>query len=322
MKLSKLVLALAAGSTVSGVAFAQGAVTAQKNQGFKLLIPGLYGKVELRHDTLFKTDQAKDGSTPSVSVLPSIGTTLWNKAVDTSFTARYSKGTENPVLQTAEFYNETSWAWVKGEYGSIGPYAYTAFDTAKSQMLFSNIGINFTYEHTYPVAFGDLAVKAYTEPKAAILGTASADTKVEPKNKTGLENFGLEAGADSKISAKQAPAYNDSGLVVKLSPSALKALSVGAAVDVAQKWTPQYAAKGVEGNNLVTESDGYEYRLLTTSKVMASYQIQEGLKVGGEIRHNIGGFYEYAIDPAVADANNELADNQFQTRITLSADLF
>lgn len=321
MKLSRIMLALVAGSTMSGVAVAQNQLSAQKQEGFKLLVPGLYGKVELRHDTAFKTDNTK-GSTPSASVLPTIGTTLWNKAVDTSFTARYSKGTADPVLKTAEFYNETSWTWLKGEYGSFGPYAFTAFNPSTSQMLYSNIGVNFTFEHTYPVALGDVTLKAYTEPKAALLGTASEDVKVTPKNDTGRENFGLESGADTKVTAQEAPAYNDSGFSVKVAPAALKALTLGAAVDVAQKWTPRYAAKDVVGNELVTEADGYLYRAATTSKLTASYQIKEGLKLGGEVRHNVGGFFDYTIDPATAEDNKELLSSQFQTRVSLSADLF
>jgi hypothetical protein len=321
MKLSKIVLALAAGSAVSGVAAAQTAVTAKKQEGFKLLIPGLYGKVELRQDTLYNATPTRE-STPSVSVLPSIGTTLWNKAVDTSFTARYVKSTENPVLQTAEFYNETSWAWLKGEYGSIGPYAYTAFDTASSQLIQSNIGLNFTFEHSYPVAMGDVTVKAFTEPKAALLGNANPDKNVSPRNGTGKENFGLEEGADSKVPATQAPVYNDSGFSIKVAPAGLKALTLGAAVDVAQQWKPKYVATDVVGNKLKSETDGYEYRVLSTPKLMASYQLKEGLKIGGELRHNVGGFFDYTINPETAGDSGELAQNKFQSRISLSADLF
>ncbi len=321
MKLSKVMLALAAGSAVSSIAVAQAQVTGKKQEGFKLLMPGLYGNVEIRQNTTFKSDELK-GATPVMSVAPTIGTTLWNKAVDTSFTSRYAKGTEDPTLKTAEFYNETSWAWIKGDFGSIGPYAYTELDTTVGQLKASAIGMNFTYEHTYPIVAGDLKVKAFTEPKGVLLGTASGDTKLTPRNDTGVENFGLASEEDRKVTAKQAPFLNDSSFVVSFAPAAMKDFSIDLGVDLAQKWAPLYVASEVVDNKPVAEQDGYEYKALTTTKLAASYKIQKGLSLGGELRQYLGGVYGYSINPETAEDNKELGASQYESRVTLTADLF
>lgn len=321
MKLTKIIVAAAAGSLFSSFALAQAQVAGQKQQGFKLLMPGLYGKVELRHDTKFKSNEVS-GSTPTFSVMPSIGTTLWGKTVDTSFTARYVKATENPTLQTAQFYNETSWSWVKGDFGSVGPYAYTNLDTSNGQVKYSNIGLNFTLEHTYPLAAGDITVNAFTEPKGQLLVSSNPDTKVTPRNDTGRSDLALAAEGEGKVDAKQSIVLNYSGFSVKGAPATLKDLTVGLGVSIYQQWTPRYVATDVVENKIVAESDAYEYRALTISKLTASYKLKEGLSLGGELLQYNGGVYGYSIVPETADANKEFVNVPYQTRVTLTADLF
>src|SRR4051794_2181102 len=103
MKLSKGMIALIAGVAFSGGASApdQAAVSAEKQAPIKTLIPGAYDKVEVRHDVLRQMNKdTVDDDVRQVNVRPTLGLTMFNDAVDTSFTYVFKHSADNVIKKS------------------------------------------------------------------------------------------------------------------------------------------------------------------------------------------------------------------------------
>src|SRR4051812_13415513 len=113
MQFTKGALALL-GLALASVATAQdnASVSAEKTSGIKTIVPGAYGKLEVRHTTLQENLEGTDGNVnniPALSFRPTLGTTLFDGKVDTNFTWIFTKKPDVVPVARSYFYNITTW---------------------------------------------------------------------------------------------------------------------------------------------------------------------------------------------------------------------
>lgn len=325
MTLSKAFLMVAASLTVSGVASAEDqptTTTAEKQSALQTVLPGAYGNVEVRHRvrrTL--TDKEKVANdVPALQFRPTLGTTLFDGKVDTSFNWIFQKSADSIVLNKADFYNATQWDLVQGSLGHVGPYAeiYPKTDGGYDSL----VGFYGELTPTIKMDAGDIAILAYLEPVGEFMSkNQSADNKVKTVNKTGKESLSLAGDDQDEIEQRDPTLYNYAGASAKFKPAALKGFSVGGGLDFAQTWKPKYETKEVDGDER-TDVAGYESTSATVTKLTLGYALTEKLNLAGQLRQNVRGFYAGGIDEAHPDRSGNFGDVRWETRVSLVATLF
>jgi hypothetical protein len=324
MNESKLLFFAAAG-LLSSPLFGQSAMTAQKSQEPSPAKMDFYGSLEFKQAEIQYMENGQRMSTVSIlSVAPTFGLVFWEKKVDTSFSASYGSSNQADKIQTFEAYNETLVNLYKSENFAFGPYSFTDFSKTSGTWMTTDLGVNLSGDYKVPLSYGGLSLSAFTRPRGQVMSSqALEDNKKAPKNNTGVEGFGLDDPEDAKVRQRDFNYLVDNQIALKFVPSIQEKLTLALSVDVLQSWVPQYQANGFDSRgNPDTEFDAYQARMATVTRTSASYQLTEMVKVKGELRSYMGGFYGYALNAATAASNGEITSRSIESRFTVSADLF
>lgn len=321
MKISKAIFAVIAGATISGAAFGEEAVVAEKQAAIKKILPDAYGSVEVRHSTVRSMDGDKVANdVPTMSVRPTIGTSLFDGAVDTAFTFRYNKKAETTRVYKTPSYNETTWTLIGNDAAKLQLYSLTYLAGSDSYST-SDLGLNADAAKSFDIVGGSLKLSTYMNPTATMnsgKNAAGADNKVTAADKTD----GLSLTETDTTVEKESPGiWNTTGIAAKYSINAVSGLAVGTGVDFGQNWEEKLAVKEVDGD-LRETNDGYQYRSTTMSKVNVSYKLNDKTTVIGQVRGLTKGFYAEGINTDNADEVLGYGPNRFEARVSLNATLF
>ena len=332
MKLSKVMLALAATSvSLSGVAFAQAttttapaaapAVTATKQSPIKMLLPGAYASVELRHETLRKED-ANDkvvDDIPYLELLPTVGTTLFDGKVDTSFTWAFARNPGSMTVDKVDAYNVTLWKVLDGADGYIGPYAEIHQMTTDRYYNYTLGGLLGTAHHSVDIPTGALSFSGYLQPTWVFTsGRYANQNKMGVRNDTSRTTLALTAANEDKIAQRDPSILNQWGVGAKYKPALVKGLSVGLGIDFVQEWDPNYRAKDV-GTETRYDLTGYTASVQTMNRLILSYEVNDKISVVEQLRQFVGGFYDHGI--TAADKNPIELSYRWENRLALTATL-
>lgn len=321
MKVSKAIFAVIAGTAISGAAFGQEAVQAEKQAPIKKVLPDAYGSVEVRHSTVRSMDGDKVvNDVPTMSVRPTLGTTLFDGAVDTAFTFRYNKKAETTRIYKTASYNETSWTLIGNDTAKFQLYALTYLAGADSYST-SDLGFNADAAKSFDIVGGALKLSAYINPTATMnsgKNAAGAENKVTAADRTS----GLALTETETSVEKESPGiWNTTGIAAKYSIAAVSGLAVGTGVDFGQNWEEKLAIEEVD-SDLREVNDGYKYRSSTLSKVNVSYKLNDKTTLIGQVRGLTSGFYAQGINTDRKDEVLGYDANRFEARVSLNATLF
>lgn len=320
MKISKALFAVVASSTIAGAAFGQEAVQAEKQAPIKQLLPGAYGSVEVRHTTLrqMKGDKQVDDA-PTLSVRPVLGSTFFDGKLDTYFMLRYNFKPDSTRIAKSVTDNETFLTLAKNDLGAIKAYAYTVM-AGEDSFTESALGFYNDIAKSYEIVGGSLRVSGYSNPTATYKsGTQAAADKVSAEDRAG---FGLSE-EDRKVEQQDPTIGHLFGTGVRYSPAAVKGLSFGPSLDLGQLWSPKYNLEETEtGTKPVL--DGYETRLSTMTRLVASYKVTDAVTLSSQIRHIARGFYAKGVHASDTEGEKALGygKNRYEARVSLSTSLF
>jgi hypothetical protein len=322
VKISKALFAVVAGMTVAGVASAQDAATttAEKKAPIQTLLPGAYANAEIRHSTKrsITEDDKVANDIPNLQLRPSLGTTLFDGMVDTSFNWIFIKRPDQVVIDKSTMYNATQWDLVQGKLGHIGPYAeiYPQTDGGYNSLL----GFYGELTPSFPVPGGELSTLAYVQPVAEYSSKnyADANQQMTPENKTERDSLSLNDEGTDTIEQRDSTIYNYTGGAVKYKPAAVAGFSVGLGVDFCQTWKPKYETKEVDGD-LRTELSGYEATALSINKLTLGYKLTDKLSLSSQLRQNIGGFYGESVTTDRPDRTGNVGNTRWETRVSVIA---
>jgi hypothetical protein len=111
-------VALVALSALTGITTAQAqdaAVSAEKQAPIKSILPGSYGKVELRHSVARRMEGDEvTNDLPKMDVRPTLGSTFFDGRLDTSFTWIFRKTPDTAKVSKLILFNETKWNVLQG----------------------------------------------------------------------------------------------------------------------------------------------------------------------------------------------------------------
>lgn len=310
---------------IAGAAVAQGqdaAVTAEKQAPIKSILPGAYGKIELRHSVARRMEgQDVTNDIPKLDIRPTLGSTFFNDRVDTSFTWIFRKTADTAKVSKLVLFNETKWNVVQGKYGDIGPYAVT-YQSNDQSFSESYVGFDANLKRDVAIAGGTLAFSGYMEPLAVIRsGKSSAESKVNVRNDTGNDSFSLDNSGATDVEQRDPTIWNYSAVDTRFKPDAVEGFYVGLGVELAQKWDPKYSAKIVDGETRV-ENDGYATSAVTTNVFRLGYKVSDAVTVAGALRQNIGGYYGQGVGETSPDPTGYWGATRWESRLALQASLF
>lgn len=297
-------------------------VKTEKKALIQSFLPDSYASVEFRHSTWRKMEGDKvTNDVPQLHARPTIGTTLFDGKVDTSFTWIFRKTAESAKVTKIYLFNETQWKVVEGKYGFVGPYAFSGQGNGFG-FSSSSVGVygEGKLDYTTPVGAVDLLV--YANPLADLMSAkVSGANKVEPRNETGREVTAL-AASDNKIEQRHSTIWNFGGFSAKLKPSALPGFAVNTGFDVIQKWEPKYSLKDAGGGDDRVNLAGYDAIMTTGTKVGVSYKISDSVSIANSVRLYTIGLWDQGINTSRQEQTGYFRDSRWENRLTLSATLF
>ncbi len=315
MKISKAVFAIIAGAAISSAAHGQEAVTAEKQAAIKKILPDAYGSVEVRHSTLRvmeKDEQVADS--PVLSVRPTLGTTLFDGSVDTSFTFRYNKKADTSRIGKSSTYNSTTIDIVGNDIANLKAYSLTYVAGEDS---FSTSDLGFIGEAAKAV--GPVKFSSYLNPTVSFnSGKNSPKDKVTAADKT--QGLTLTE-ADTKVEKEHPGIWNAAGVSAKYTIGAT-GLAVGTGLDFGQNWEEKLAIVQVEDGTTRRSSDGYKYRSSTLIKLNTSYKLSDKTSIVAQVRGVTEGFFAESINKSNEDEVLGYGANRYEARLSLNATLF
>lgn len=300
----------------------QAAISAEKQAPIKSILPGSYGKLELRHSVARRMDgDDVTNDIPKLDIRPTLGSTFFDGKFDTSFTWIFRKTADSTKLSKLILFNESKWTVLQGQYGDIGPYAVT-YQSSDQSFSESYIGLDANLKRDIPITAGTLALKGYVQPLAVIQsGKNASENKVSVRNDTRNDSFALDSSGSNETEQRDPTLWNYSGAEARYKPNAVQDFYVGLGVELSQKWQPKYVAKSVDDETRV-EMDGYTPSALTTNVFKLGYKLSNTTTIAGAIRQNIGGYYEQGVGETKPDPTGYWGSTRWESRVALQATLF
>lgn len=341
MKFAKGMFALAAGVALSGAARAQdAAVSAEKQSPLKALLPGVYGKVEVRNTHLRANDADNDLAYVRLrqEVLPTLGTTLFNDKVDTAFTWRFQHAASTNTIKRYDVYNESQWNIISGKFNenspyNFGPYSFVDLmtESPNTGFLYADLGVYGEVNYEIPVSSGAVSFQGFLNPYGEFVNTQYARDhliKAEDRLDRKPDQYGLTSNPDGTVSSatgqqRDPKLINDFGVMVTYKPKLVDGFSVAGKVEVIQTWDPQYVAKPGSGRDSADmELDHYAVGVLTANRLILGYKINDRVSVGNQLRYYGGGFNTWHITTDRQDPTGNVGPYSWENRVTLNATLF
>ena len=343
MKISLNAVGLLVGLTLAKFAMADEAkvpanVSAEKKSALQQLLPGVYGKVDVRQDFLradVGTTKAYDHT--SVDFLPKLGMTLFDDKVDTSFTWWFKQNSSTNTVSKHDFYNETQWNWLAGEFNenspfNFGPYAWIDFLGAVGNSTFSYADVGFYGEVNYQFAIptGALALQVYEQPLEEFVTAAdnqAPDAQLPLGNDKGANQTGASLNGESVSQARVTTNQRDpliinyAGTNALYKPQAIKGLAAGIGIDLVNTWKPKYRAVTADGQDSV-EKAGYSTGVLTMNRLILSYKISDKVTVSNQTRAYLRGYDQRTVDVNNPDPTGQVGPYKWENRLALVATLF
>jgi hypothetical protein len=315
MKISKAMFAVIAGTAISSAALGQEAVQAEKQAAIKKILPDAYGSVEVRHSTTRVMEKDKQVSdSPVLSVRPTLGTTLFDGNVDTSFTFRYNKKPDTSRIGKSSTYNETTVALIGNDAASLKAYALT-YVAGEDSFSTSDLGLIGEAAKS----FGPLKISSYINPTVSFnSGKNAKNDKVTAADKT---NGLTLTETDTKIEKENPGIWNSAGISAKYTIGST-GLAVGTGLDFGQNWEEKLAIVQVEDGTTRRSSDGYQYRSSTLTKLNVSYKLSDKTSMVAQVRGLTEGFYAESVNKSNPDEVLGYGPNRFEARLSLNATLF
>ena len=315
MKISKAMFAVIAGAAISSAALGQEAVQAEKQAPIQKLLPDAYGSVQVRHVTLRTMENDEQvADTPYLQVRPTIGTTLFDGKVDTSFTFRYNKKADTSRISKSSTYNITTIDIVGDESASLKAYGLTYVAGEDS---FSSSDLGLTADAAK--AIGPVKFSAFINPTVSFnSGKNAKEDKVTAADKT---NGLTLTEADTTVEKEHPGIWNYTGASAKYTIGAT-GLSVGTGLTHGQNWEEKLAIVQVEDGTTRRSSDGYQYRSNTIANVNVGYKISDKTSVSALFGGLTTGFFEKSLNKSRPDATLGYGANRYEARLSLNATLF
>lgn len=300
----------------------EAAISAEKQAPLKTILPGSYGRLELRHSVARRMEgEEVTNDIPKLDIRPTLGSSFFDGRLDTSFTWIFRKTADTAKVSKLILFNESKWTVLQGKYGDIGPYALT-YQSDGQSFSESYVGFDANLKRDLVATAGTFSLKGYMEPLAAIRsGKNSGENKVSVRNDTGNENFALSSPDSAEIEQRDPTLWNYSGVEARFKPNLLPELYVGLGVDLAQKWDPKYVATEDEGDTSV-ELDGYATSAVTTNVFRLGYKLSDSTTIAGALRQNIGGYYQQGVGEDRPDPTGYWGGTRWESRVALQATLF
>jgi hypothetical protein len=313
-----LVAATALSFAGSALGQAEAETEATKQAAFSNMLPNSYGNLEIRHATSreqVKSDVINDD--PVLTVRPTLGSTFFDKKVDTSFTWIFQKKAGDAKVTKDALYNVTTYELLKGDYGSVLPYAET-YLSSTGDFSASYSGVNLNASHTFKeAAAGDIKIGSYSYILGKFTSKSSEDdvgVKIEPQiDGFALRNsVGAAAEEDVKIPQRTPSIFSYSGIYTKYTPAALSAVAVSAEIELDRHFDPKYKTVKVSDEYRFTD-DGYSVKTGVINKLKVAYKFDNGVEVGNQLRHYVNGYWQ--------DGTGS-EETRWQNRLTLTSTLF
>jgi hypothetical protein len=298
------------------------ATSAEKQAPLKTILPGSYGRLELRHSVARRMEgEEVTNDIPKLDIRPTLGSTFFDGRFDTSFTWIFRKAADTTAVKKLILYNESKWTLLEGRFGDIGPNALT-YQSDDQSFNESYVGIDANLKRDFAADHGTITLSGYMGPAAAIRsGKDSQENKVSVRNDTGNDNFALDSTGSTEIEQRDPTLWNYSGVQARFKPSLLPEFYVGLGVDLAQKWDPKYAASEVEGDTRV-ERVGYATSAVTSNVLKLGYKVSDDVTVAGALRQNVGGYYQQGLGEDSPDPTGYWGATRWESRLSLQATLY
>lgn len=319
IKLALAVLSLTGAATAQAQ---EPAISAEKQAPMKMILPGSYGKLEVRHSTTRRMEgDDVTNDVPKLDIRPTLGSTFFDGSLDTSFTWIFRKTADTAKVTKLVMFNESKWNVVQGKYGDFGPYAVT-YQSNDQSFSDSYVGFDGNLKTDLALESGKLSFTGYVEPLAHLRsGKSSAESKVSVRNDTGKDSFALDETGSTEIEQRDPTLWNYSGVEARFRPNLLPSLYAGVGVDLSQKWEPKYAAKTIDGDTRV-ENDGYATSAITTNVFRLGYKVSDAVSIAGALRQNIGGYYQQGVGESRPDPTGYWGATRWESRLAVLATLF
>ena len=346
MKISKGMLVLVTGFAFAGVASAEDAaapaaaapaataaapaVKSEVKSPIQQLLPGAYSSLEMRHTTLrnMNHDQVVNDAT-NISARPTIGTSLFDGKVDTSFTWIFTKYSGTTAVTKTDVYNDTFITALDSEKaGSLKLEVYTyqnpnANRIGDGRFEESDISLNFESPPSWeiPTAAGKFGLYLFSQ----VAGVALTNGKDQPVDTVGgtnghtREEFGLaaapEGGDDTKVTTprRDPQLFNITYIQAYTKPVLVEGLRLSVGTEADTIWTPRYEAEEAGANDNRIKLAGYKVYRGIINKYGVSYKLSDKVSVINQLRQNIGGYY--------AEGLNSDKGSRWENRLILNATL-
>ena len=293
-------------------------IAAEKTAATETTPVDFYGSLQVRQYEAHSYDQSKRTKTTSLlSFAPGFGAKLMNDQVDTFFRVRYGKSNQSEALQSVEAFNETFVYLYKNDFFTTGPYAFSSFDPSTGRYESTNLGVDFSANHSMDFSFGGIKLAGFVRPMAQIVTQGTLEkNKIKP---TGGEAFSLSDENIEPVERRDMAYLNEMELALGYAPAFIPATTVKLAVFVSQEWNPTYKIQSASTNPTEnTDFDSYKKKELSLARLIGSYKITDQTAFDAEIRQYWGGIFDYEIDSSKAAAAGELTSKRLESRLSLT----
>ena len=337
-----------------------------ERSGLLALFPDAYGLVELRHSTAREMTQdrgfvrltsgpilldTKNQSSDEVhwEVRPTIGSTFFDGALDSSFTYIFGTTVGTNELRKYDVVNTTTWTVFSGKFNANSPYTFgpSAFtdlmtgDANGASFSYTDLGFFADANYQMPVPTGELMLRAYLNPsvelyshqqnqknRSTLVRSSDGAADRPPANTLG---DGEAAAGDQPLAAQVHPMYLAFyGLSAAYKPNANRRLSLGVGFDIIETWRPAYRSpdpgQGGEADGQSGQAPGgppyHTKDAVSYAHLTLGYEISPRVTLVNVLRHYSGGVFERSIDLDHPDETGQVGPISWENRLSLVINLF
>lgn len=269
-------------------------VASEQKAPLQYIFPNSYGNFSLRHYLDLKYDKEKNLSRiPVMEARYSLGSTFFNKLLNSSITFAIEKQTNSTVVSQKRVNVYAEYTFVKLKSYFLGPYVDLWLpQKGKEYVTQGDMGLFTSFKPKANTRYGTFGFETALDFAAAMTSREQKTQVEEPvsfnlRKKDDHQNREPSRSGDSTYVQKASTLYSSVWTGFSYRPKWLKSLKIAAHGYIDRTYVPKMIPSKSDADDL--EQDGYYVGEVASSKVILEYQINKGTYLSNVFYQNFKG---------------------------------